>query len=42
MLSVVTCLNTKQWAFDGVDGRYSVALVAGRKLNRRTEPRGWL
>ena len=42
LLSVVTCLNTKQWAFDGVDGRYTVALVAAHKLNRRTEPRRWL
>ena len=42
LLSVVTCLNTRQWAFDGVDGRYTVALVAAHKLNRRNEPRGWL
>jgi len=42
ILSVVTCLNTRSWAFDGVDGRYTVALVAVRKLNRRAEPRGWL
>ncbi len=42
LLSVVTCLNTRQWAFDGVDGRYTVALVAAHKLNRRTEPRRWL
>ena len=42
VFSLVTCLNTKQWAFDGVDGRYTVALVAVRKLNPRAEPRGWL
>ena len=42
VFSVVTCLNTKQWAFDGVDGRYTVALVAVRKLSPRAEPRGWL
>ena len=42
LLSVVTCLNTRQWAFDGVDGRYTVALVAAHKLNRRTESRRWL
>ena len=42
LLSVVTCLNTRQWAFDGIDGRYTVALVAVRKLSPRAEPRGWL
>ncbi|MCY3861832.1 MAG: hypothetical protein OXG67_07705 [bacterium] len=42
ILSVATCLNTKQWAFDGVDGRYTVTLVAVRKLSLRADPRGWL
>ena len=41
VISVATCLNTAQWAFDGVDGRYTVALLAVRKGNARTEPRGW-
>ncbi len=38
ILSVATGLNTKQWAFDGVDGRYTVALVAIVKINPRSEP----
>ncbi|MDE0642605.1 MAG: hypothetical protein OXH95_00495 [bacterium] len=42
LLSVITCLNTRQWAFSGIDGRYSVALVTVHKVNRRTEPSGWL
>ncbi len=41
VLSVATCLNTGEWAFDGVDGRYTVALVGVRKLNARHGPRGW-
>ena len=41
-MSVLTCLNTKQWAFDGIDGRYTVGLVAVRKPNPRTDPRGSL
>ena len=32
IIGVATCLNTKQWAFDDVDGRYTVALVTTRKL----------
>ncbi|WP_420435116.1 Eco57I restriction-modification methylase domain-containing protein [Candidatus Poriferisocius sp.] len=42
VFSTATCLNTRQWAFDGVDGRYTVTLIAARKLNPRTGPRGWL
>jgi len=41
-MSVATCLNTRQWAFDGVDGRYTFALVALRKLSLHADPRGWL
>ncbi len=41
-LSVATCLNTKQWAFDGVDGRYTFALVSANKRNPRNQPRRWL
>ncbi len=41
-LTVVTCLNTKQWTFDDVDGRYTIALVAARKRSRAAEPWGWL
>ena len=41
VISVATCLNTAQWVFDGLDGRYTVVLLAVRKLNPRTEPRGW-
>ena len=42
IVSVLTCLNTKQWAFAGVDGRYTFSLVAVRKPNPRTDPRGQL
>ncbi|MCY4175101.1 MAG: hypothetical protein OXD37_02040 [Acidimicrobiaceae bacterium] len=42
ILTVATCLNTGQWAFDDVDGRYTVALVAARKANPRSEPWGRL
>ncbi len=42
ILTVATCLNTGQWAFDDVDGRYTVALVAVRKANPRSEPWGRL
>ncbi len=41
-MSVATCLNSGQWAFDGVDGRYTFALVALRKRSLRADPRGWL
>ena len=39
-VSVLTCLNTRQWAFDGVDGRYTITLVTVR--NPRHDPRGHL
>ncbi len=42
VMSVATCLNTGQWAFDGVDGRYTFALVAIRRGSPRADPRGWL
>ena len=42
VLSVATCLNTRRWAFDGVDGRYTFALLTVRKGSPRTDPRGWL
>ncbi len=42
LISIVTCLNTRQWAFDGVDGRYTVALVSARKVSASGEPWGWL
>lgn len=42
LLAVVSCLNTRQWAFDDVDGRYTVAIVATRKPNPRNEPWGRL
>ncbi|MCY4078506.1 MAG: hypothetical protein OXH04_24085 [Acidobacteria bacterium] len=41
-VSVVTCLNTRQWAFADVDARYTVALVAVcRRSRQRCDPRGW-
>ena len=40
--SVLTCLNTRQWAFDGVDGRYTISLVAVRGPNPRCDTRGRL
>ena len=40
--SVLTCLNTRQWAFDGVDGRYTITLVAVRNPNPRHDARGHL
>ena len=43
LITVATCLNTKQWVFDGVHGRYTVTLVAVRKKqNLRTQPGRWL
>ncbi|MXZ14209.1 MAG: hypothetical protein F4Y76_01670 [Acidimicrobiales bacterium] len=42
LLTVVSCLNSRQWTFDDVDGRYTIAIVAAHKHNPRSEPRGWL
>ena len=36
IISVVTCLNTGSWAFDGIDARYTVALVALKRPYRGT------
>ena len=42
VISVVTCINTRHWAFDGVDGRYTVTLIALARPNQRATPRRWL
>ena len=36
--SVATGINTKHWAFESVDGRYTIALVSVCKRSPRTEP----
>ena len=42
LLTVVGCLNTRQWTFDDVDGRYTIALISSRKRSARGEPWGYL
>ena len=39
ILSVVTCLNTGAWAFDGIHGQYTVALVNIKRPILRDHPK---